>query len=66
MNIDSNSRKDIPHLIEELPHFNAFVAPFITKDGDKLIGYTKGQQFKFSMCNSEPIMQFKICYMDNA
>ena len=60
MNLDENTGKVIPHLIEEVPDFKAFVLPYIAKDGDKLIGHTKGQQFKFTMREGEPIMQFKI------
>lgn len=64
MNIDSNAEKVIPHLIEEVRYFKAFVATYIANDGDEFIGHMKGQQFKFSILDREPIMQYKILCMD--
>ena len=37
----------IPHMIEELPYWRAFVCDYIPDGQDKLIGHTKAQQFKF-------------------
>jgi hypothetical protein len=47
--IDLKSHKIIPSLIEEVPTFKDFIKPFIARGRDKLIGHTRGQQFKFSM-----------------
>jgi hypothetical protein len=64
MLLDPNSQKIIPSLIEEVPEFKDFIKPFIASGRDKLIGHTRGQQFKFSMHNGEPIMQYKILCTD--
>ena len=51
----------IPHLIEEVPDFKSFIKPFILKGGDRLVGHTKAQQFRFYMRDDgQPAMQFKI------
>ena len=39
----------IPHLIEEVHDFKTFIKPFIHKGGDRLVGHTKAQQFRFYM-----------------
>jgi hypothetical protein len=56
MLLDPNSQKIIPSLIEEIPAFKDFIKLFIASGRDKLIGHIRGQQFKFSMLNGEPIM----------
>jgi hypothetical protein len=58
--LDPNSQKIIPSLIKEVPAFKEFIQPFIASGRDRLIGHTRGQQFKFSMLNGEPVMQYKI------
>jgi hypothetical protein len=65
MLLNPNSQKIIPSLIEEVLAFKDFIKPFIASGRDKLIGHTRGQQFKFSMLNGEPIMQYKILYTDS-
>ena len=51
----------IPHMIEEIPNFKAFIKPYMLKGGDRLVGYTKTQQFWFHMRNDgAPTMQFKL------
>ena len=51
----------IPHLIEEVSDFKTFIKLFIFKGGDRLVGYTKAQQFQFYMCDDGlPAMQFKV------
>jgi hypothetical protein len=61
MLLDPNSQKIILSLIEEVPAFKDFIA----SGRDKLIGLTRGQQFKFSMLDGEPIMQYKILCNDS-
>jgi hypothetical protein len=56
MLVDPKLHKIIPSLIEEVPTFKDFINPFIVRGRDKLIGHTRGQQFKFSMQDGEPIM----------
>jgi hypothetical protein len=65
MLVDPKSHKIIPSLIEEVPDFKDSINPFIARGRDKLIGHTRGQQFKFSMQDGEPIMQYKILYTDS-
>jgi hypothetical protein len=60
MLVDPKSHKIISLLIEEVPDFKDFINHFIARGRDKLIGHTRGQQFKFSMQDGEPIMQYKI------
>jgi len=57
----------IPHLVEEVPNFKEFIKPYIAKGTKKLIGHTKGRQFKFFMDdNGWPIMQYKLnCTVKN-
>jgi hypothetical protein len=65
MLLDPNSQKIIPYLIEEEHAFKDFIKSFIASRRDKLIGHTRGHQFKFSMLNEEPIIIFKIMYIDS-
>ena len=37
----------IPHLLEEVPDFKGFIAPFIASDDKSLEGHGSVQQFKF-------------------
>ena len=60
MEVDTNTGPVIPHLIEEVLDFKSFIMPYLAKDGDTLIGHTRSQQFKFSMHQGEPIMEYKI------
>ena len=47
----------IPHMIEEISNFKAFIKPYMSKRGDHLVGHTKAQQFRFYMKNdSVPAM----------
>ena len=51
----------IPHMIEELPSWKAFVEPYLPSGNDTLFGHTKAQQFKFFVRDDEwPVMQYKI------
>ena len=43
MEVDLNAGLVIPHLIEEVPDFKAFIVPYLAKDGDALIGHIQGQ-----------------------
>jgi hypothetical protein len=65
MLLDPKSHKVIPSLIEEVPEFKDFIKPFMARGRDKLIGHTRGQQFKFSMQDDELIMQYKILCIDS-
>ena len=59
--IDLNNVPIIPHLIEKVSDFKTFIKPFILKGGDRLVDYTKAQQFRFYMRDGDlPAMQFKI------
>ena len=31
----------IPHMIEEIPNFKAFIKPYMLKEVDRLVGHTK-------------------------
>jgi hypothetical protein len=65
MLVDLKSHKIILSLIEEVLAFMDFINPFIARGKDKLIGHTRGQQFKFLMQDGEPIMQYKILCTDS-
>lgn len=56
----------IPHLIEEVPDFKKFIAPYIASKGKKkLQGHSKGAQFRFFMHENEwPLMQYKLACTD--
>jgi hypothetical protein len=51
----------IPHMIEEVPDFKAFIEPYIRSGAHRLIGHTKAQQFRFYMRDDGvPAMQYKL------
>ncbi len=59
--MDLDSMPVIPHLIEEVPDFKGFIEPFVRKGGDRLVGHTKAQQFRFYIRDDGlPAMQFKV------
>jgi hypothetical protein len=60
MLLDPNSQKIILSFIEEMLAFKDFIKSFIASGRDKFFGHTRGQQFKFSMLNGIPIIQYKI------
>ena len=39
----------IPHMIEEISNFKAFIKPYMLKGVDRLVRHTKAQQFRFYM-----------------
>jgi hypothetical protein len=45
--MDAEKQPVIPHLIEEVPNFKAFVDGFLCTGIDALEGHTNAQQFKF-------------------
>jgi hypothetical protein len=51
----------IPHIIEEVLDFKAFIKPYMLKGRNRLVGHTKAQQFRFYMRDDGlPAMQFKL------
>jgi hypothetical protein len=53
----------IPHMIEEVPDFKAFIKPYMLKGKNRLVGHTKTQQFRFYIRDDGlPAMQFKLLY----
>ena len=51
----------IPHMIEEVPDFKAFIEPYIQSGAHRLIGHTKTQQFRFYIRDDGiPAMQYKL------
>ena len=55
----------IPHLIEEVPDFKAYVKPYIGMKKKQLVGYSNGRQYRFFMDDNEwPIMQYKLACTD--
>lgn len=56
----------IPHLIEEVPDFKKFIAPYIASGRhQKLKGHSKGSQFIFFLHeNGWPLMQYKLACTD--
>ena len=51
----------IPHMIEEVPDFKAFIKPYMLKGEDRLVGHTKAQQFRFNMRDDDiSAMHFKL------
>jgi hypothetical protein len=51
----------IPHMIEEMPDFKAFIKPYMLKRRNRLVGHTKAKQFRFYMRDDGlPAMQFKL------
>ena len=56
----------IPHLVEEVPDFKGFIAPFIASDDRSLENYGSVQEFKFyKHSNGWHMMQYKISCSDN-
>jgi hypothetical protein len=45
--MDAETELIIPHLIEEVPNFKAFVDGYLCSGNDTLLGHTNAQQFKF-------------------
>jgi hypothetical protein len=55
----------IPHLVEEVPDFKAYVKPYIKMKKGQLVGHSHGRQYKFFMDdNGWPIMQYKLACTD--
>jgi hypothetical protein len=51
----------IPHMIEEVLDFKAFIKPYIRSGAHRLIGHTKTQQFRFyKRDDGVPAMQYKL------
>jgi hypothetical protein len=64
--IDVEKQPVIPHLIEEVPNFKAFVDGYLCSGNDALQGHTNAQQFKFYKgANGWPLMQYKLWYTNN-
>ena len=58
--MDCETEPVIPHLIEEVPDFKAFVEGYLGREGQNLEGHSKVQQFKFHMdLSGWPVMQYK-------
>jgi len=58
--MDVDSVPTIPHLIEEVPDFKAFIEGSLLDRDEALLGYTKVQQFKFYFNSvSISIMKYK-------
>jgi hypothetical protein len=56
----------IPHLIEEVPNFKAFVDGYLCSSNDALHRHTNTQQFKFYKDdNGWPLMQYKLWCTDS-
>ena len=59
--IDMENAPVIPHIIEELPDWRAFVGDHIPNNNNKLIGHTKAQQFEFYIRDDGwPVIQYKV------
>jgi hypothetical protein len=64
--VDAEKQLVIPHLIEEVPNFKAFVDGFLYTGNDALEGHTNAQQFKFYKDgNGWPMMQYKLFCTDS-
>jgi hypothetical protein len=64
--MDAEKQPVIPHLIEEVPNFKAFVDGFLCIGNDALEGHTNAQQFKFYKDgNRWPMMQYKLFCTDS-
>jgi hypothetical protein len=51
----------IPHMIEEVPGFKAFIEPYIRSGAHRLIGHTQAQKIRFYMRNDGvPTIQYKL------
>jgi hypothetical protein len=61
--MDAEKEPVIPHLIEEVPNFKAFVDGFLCIGNDALQGHTNVQQFKFYKdSNGWPMIQSGLSY----
>ena len=59
--IDMDSIPTIPHLIEEVPDFKAFIAGSFVEGNDVLVGHTKPHQLKFYLDSTGcPVMKYKL------
>ena len=59
--MDAETKPVIPHFIEEVPNFKAFVDGYLCSGNDALEGHTNVHQFKFYKDdNSWPLMQYKL------
>jgi hypothetical protein len=59
--MDAEKQLVIPHLIEEVPNFKAFVDDYLCSGNDALQGHTNAQQFKFYKdANGWPLMQYNL------
>ena len=47
--IDLDNMPVSPHMIEKIPNFKAFIKPYMLKRGERLVGHTQTQQFRFYM-----------------
>jgi hypothetical protein len=64
--MDTEKQPLIPHLIEEVPNFKAFVDGFLCIGTDALEGHTNAQQFKFYKDgNGWPMIQYKLFCTDS-
>ena len=62
--MDLDNVSVIPHMIEEVPDFKAFIEPSIRSETHWLIGHTRAQQFWFYMHDDGiPTMQYKLLRM---
>ena len=51
----------IPHMIEEVPDFKAFINTYIREGQERLVGHTRGRQFRFYVAEDDwPLMQYKM------
>jgi hypothetical protein len=64
--MDAETEPVIPHLIEEVPNFKAFVDGYLCSGNDALEGHTNEQQFKFYKDdNGWPLIQYKLWCTDS-
>ena len=64
--MDAEIEPIIPHSIEEVPNFRAFVDGNLYSGNDALQGHINVQQFKFYKDdNGWPLMQYKLWYTDS-
>jgi hypothetical protein len=64
--MDTKKQPIIPHLMEEVPNFKAFVDGFFCTGNDALEGHINVQQFKFYKGgNGWPLMQYKLWCTDS-
>jgi hypothetical protein len=64
--MDVETEPVIPHLIEDVPNFKAFVDGYLCSGNDALLGHTNAQQFKFYKDDDGwPVMQYKLWCTDS-